>query len=168
MKLNILPFTILDNKHFPPLPQYSAAHKMVKVFLGVYNIKNEIPVSAVRYPSHAVKEFCKVPIDHYFTTQAIPGFRNDLMFVTVLKKFNIKKPLDLVNYLRYMTRGRRRLGVNIMASILMDFFQEVAEICRLPEKMKSQTTASICIAIAEAKLYYGHSKLSFTSLPLYS
>jgi len=141
---------------------------MVKRFLGVHRIKNDVPLSAFRNPSTSVKKFCEVPVDHYFTLQAIPGFRTDFMFVTALKEHNINNPLDLVNYLRYATRGRRRLGVNVMASILVDFFQEVAEESRLREK-GSHTTASICIAIVEAKLYYGASNLSFTSLPpLYS
>jgi len=90
---------------------------MVKRFLGVHRIKNDVPLSAFRNPSTSVKKFCEVPVDHYFTLQAIPGFRTDFMFVTALKEHNINNPLDLVNYLRYATRGRRRLGVNVMASI---------------------------------------------------
>lgn len=142
---------------------------LVNRFLGVRKIKNDIPPSAVRCPSAAVKSFCEVPIDHYFTTEAIPGFRRDFMFTKVLKnEYNMKNPLDLVNYLRLATRGHARLRVHVMASILADFFEDVAQQSGLKVKKKSQMTASICIAIMEARLRHGTSKLSFTSLPLYS
>ena len=135
-------------------------------FRGVHNIRHYIPASAVRYPSAAVKAFCDVPIDHYFTTKAIPGFRNDFFFTQVLKdEYNIKNPLDLVIYLRSETKGYPRLGVHVMASVLADFFSDVADRSGVREREKSQVTASICIAIMEEKLRRGTSKLSFTSLP---
>ena len=49
-------------------------HSMVKRFLGVRRIRNDVPLSAFRNPSTSVKKFCEVPVDHYFTLQAIPGF----------------------------------------------------------------------------------------------
>lgn len=129
------------------------ASRGIKVYRGVHNIRNVIPEAAVNHPSKAVKEFCQVPINRYFTTAAIPGLRKCWMMIDILKdRYDIKNPMDLVAHLRFTMRGRGRLCLSLMASVMADFFEDVCDVNRLMLKAKSTRTASICIAIMESKL----------------
>jgi len=106
----------------------------------------------LNHPSLAVKEFCEVPINRYFTTRAIPGLRRDRCLAGILKdNYNIKDPMDLVAHLRFIVRGRGRLRPDLMASIMADFLEDVCVQNRI-EKPNSCRTVSICIAIMESKL----------------
>ena len=126
---------------------------MYKIYRGIHNIRNVIPEAAVNHPSEDVKQFCQVPINRYFTTTAIPGFRKYWLMTDILKeKYGIKNPMDLVAHLRYTLRGRGRLCLALMASVLADFFEDVCKVNRLSLKEKSNRTASICIAMMESKL----------------
>lgn len=130
------------------------ASRGIKVYRGVQNIRNQISEAAVNHPSRSVLEFCGVPINRYFTTTTVPGLRTYWSLTDVLKsKYDIKNPMDLVEYLRDIVRGRcGRLRVNVMASILSDFLEDVCSANDLQVKRKSNNSASICIAIMESKL----------------
>ena len=125
----------------------------IKVYRGVHNIRNRIPEAAVNHPSEDVKQFCRVPINRYFTTTAIPGFKQYWLMTDILKKrYDIKNPMDLVAHLRHAIRGRGRLCLAVMASVLADFFEDVCEVNRLALNEESTRTASICIAMMESRL----------------